>query len=98
MHFYDFSVFNRRRCEAPNGFNHSINSWSLSAFGLMTHNPGIATIDIRPTHDTPHNSGRTLPDEPMFVLLARDPEFCRMILEWVTRRMGELEITNRRGR
>ncbi len=30
MHFNDFSSFNRRRCEAPNGFGHSINGWTLS--------------------------------------------------------------------
>lgn len=28
--FKDFSVFNRRRCEAPNGFNHPLSGWSLS--------------------------------------------------------------------
>lgn len=30
MDFKDFSVFNLRRCEAKNGFNHSIGDWSLS--------------------------------------------------------------------
>ena len=30
MHFRDFSLFNRRRCEAKNGFNHQISDWSLS--------------------------------------------------------------------
>lgn len=25
-----FSERNRRRCESPNGFNHKLNSWSLS--------------------------------------------------------------------
>lgn len=30
MNFRDFSVFNRRRCEAAHGFNHKLNSWSLS--------------------------------------------------------------------
>lgn len=30
MNFRDFSVFNRRRCESPNGFNHPLNGWSLS--------------------------------------------------------------------
>jgi len=30
MNFKDFSVFNRRRCEAPNGFNHKLSAWSLS--------------------------------------------------------------------
>jgi len=30
MNFRDFSVFNRRRCESANGFNHEIGSWSLS--------------------------------------------------------------------
>lgn len=30
MDFKDFSVFNRRRCEAKNGFNHPIDAWTLS--------------------------------------------------------------------
>ena len=30
MNFKDFSIFNRRRCEAANGFNHPIRGWSLS--------------------------------------------------------------------
>lgn len=30
MHFNDFSVFNRRRCESPKGFNHPLSGWSLS--------------------------------------------------------------------
>lgn len=30
MNFNDFSVFNRRRCEAKHGFNHKLSSWSLS--------------------------------------------------------------------
>jgi NTP pyrophosphatase (non-canonical NTP hydrolase) len=30
MHFNDFSVFNRRRCEAQRGFNHKLDGWSLS--------------------------------------------------------------------
>lgn len=30
MHFRDFSILNRRRCESPKGFNHTLGSWSLS--------------------------------------------------------------------
>jgi len=30
MNFKDFSLFNRRRCEAPHGFNHKLGDWSLS--------------------------------------------------------------------
>lgn len=30
MTFHEFSKINRRRCEAPNGFNHNISSWSRS--------------------------------------------------------------------
>jgi NTP pyrophosphatase (non-canonical NTP hydrolase) len=30
MDFNDFSVFNRRRCEAPRGFHHQLADWSLS--------------------------------------------------------------------
>lgn len=26
----DFSIRNRRRCESPQGFNHNLNSWSVS--------------------------------------------------------------------
>lgn len=28
--FHEFSELNRRRCEAPNGFNHKLASWSMS--------------------------------------------------------------------
>jgi NTP pyrophosphatase (non-canonical NTP hydrolase) len=30
MHFREFSTLNHRRCESPNGFNHALDSWSLS--------------------------------------------------------------------
>lgn len=30
MKFQEFSEINRRRCESPNGFGHSLESWSLS--------------------------------------------------------------------
>ena len=30
MHFREFSTLNRHRCEAKNGFNHSLSDWSLS--------------------------------------------------------------------
>lgn len=30
MHMKDFSRFNRQRCEAPKGFNHPVNGWSMS--------------------------------------------------------------------
>lgn len=30
MHFTEFSNINRRRCESGDGFNHALNSWSLS--------------------------------------------------------------------
>ena len=36
MHFKDFSLFNRRRCEAANGFNHKLDSWSLSDWFTAT--------------------------------------------------------------
>lgn len=36
MHIRDFAVFNRRRCEAPNGFNHPVNQWSLSDWMTAT--------------------------------------------------------------
>ena len=36
MHFHDFSVLNRRRCEAHNGFNKSVEHWSRSDWFLAT--------------------------------------------------------------
>lgn len=36
MRIKDFSVFNRRRCESPKGFNHKISSWSLSDWFTAT--------------------------------------------------------------
>jgi len=36
MHINDFSVFNRRRCEAEKGFNHGLYSWSLSDWFTAT--------------------------------------------------------------
>lgn len=34
--FRDFSIVNRRRCESPRGFNHALNSWSLSDWMTAT--------------------------------------------------------------
>lgn len=31
-----------------------------------------------------------LPDEPMFVLLARDPDFHRLVYEWADRRSADI--------
>ena len=36
MNLRDFSVFNRRRCEAAHGFNHKMESWSLSDWFTAT--------------------------------------------------------------
>lgn len=36
MNMRDFSVFNRRRCEAPNGFNHKMSDWSTSDWMTAT--------------------------------------------------------------
>ena len=36
MQFKEFSIFNRRRCEARNGFNHALTSWSLSDWMTAT--------------------------------------------------------------
>ncbi|MBR0651363.1 hypothetical protein GXW78_16945 [Roseomonas terrae] len=36
MDMDDFSAANRRRCEAPDGFNHALNSWSLSDWMTAT--------------------------------------------------------------
>jgi NTP pyrophosphatase (non-canonical NTP hydrolase) len=37
MTFGQFSEANRRRCEAENGFNHPLNSWSTSDWFLATN-------------------------------------------------------------
>ena len=34
MTFQEFSAENRRRCEAKNGFNHELSSWSMSDWFL----------------------------------------------------------------
>lgn len=36
LRFEDFSKANLARCEAPNGFNHPLHSWSLSDWHLAT--------------------------------------------------------------
>lgn len=36
MKFNDFSELNKARCEAPNGFNHPVKSWSLSDWFTAT--------------------------------------------------------------
>ncbi len=36
MDMNDFAVFNRRRCEAPRGFDHSLDEWSLSDWMTAT--------------------------------------------------------------
>lgn len=36
MTFNDFSTINRERCESPKGFNHTLNSWSLSDWMTAT--------------------------------------------------------------
>lgn len=36
MEMKDFSVFNRRRCEAEKGFNHKISDWSMSDWMTAT--------------------------------------------------------------
>jgi hypothetical protein len=32
-----------------------------------------------------------LPDEPMFVLLARDPDFYRLVMKWARRRTRDID-------
>lgn len=36
MNIKDFSIINKRRCEAPDGFNHTLGSWSLSDWFTAT--------------------------------------------------------------
>jgi hypothetical protein len=38
-----------------------------------------------------------LPDEPMFVLLARDPDFERLVREWASRRADDIRCGLRPG-
>lgn len=61
MHFNDFSVFNRRRCEAENGFNHKLGDWSLSdwmtaALGELGEAANIAKKLNRVRDGIPGNS------------------------------------------
>jgi hypothetical protein len=34
---------------------------------------------------------KALPDEPMFVLLARDPQFAKLVREWAQRRTLDIQ-------
>jgi len=36
-----------------------------------------------------------LPDEPMFILLARDPDFWRLVHKWARRRMKDIQCGQR---
>lgn len=36
-----------------------------------------------------------LPDEPMFILLARDPDFQRLVHKWAKRRMKDVQCGQR---
>lgn len=36
-----------------------------------------------------------LPDEPMFILLARDPDFARLVKEWATKRARDIDCGER---
>lgn len=36
MDMADFSVYNKHRCESPQGFNHRLSSWSLSDWMTAT--------------------------------------------------------------
>ena len=36
-----------------------------------------------------------LPDEPMFILLARDPDFSRLVNEWADRRENDITCGDR---
>ena len=38
---------------------------------------------------------KALPDEPMFILLARDPEFCDLITKWARRRRNAIRCGER---
>lgn len=66
MDFKDFSVFNRRRCESPKGFNHQISDWSLSDWmtatvGELGEAANVAKKLNRVRDDIPGNS--ETPDE-----------------------------------
>lgn len=36
MNFKEFSRLNRERCESPEGFNHALDSWSMSDWFMAT--------------------------------------------------------------
>lgn len=38
---------------------------------------------------------RALPDEPRFTLLARDPDFARLVTAWAERRARDIECGDR---
>jgi hypothetical protein len=38
---------------------------------------------------------KALPDEPVFVLLGRDPDFCRLVNEWAGKRAADIECGER---
>lgn len=38
---------------------------------------------------------RALPDEPRFTLLARDPDFYRLVMDWAARREAEIRCGRR---
>lgn len=38
---------------------------------------------------------KALPDEPLFTLLARDPDFERLVNEWANRRVGAVRCGDR---
>jgi hypothetical protein len=38
---------------------------------------------------------KALPDEPMFILLARDPDFYKVVMEWCNRRTRAIELGKR---
>lgn len=61
MNFNDFSVLNRRRCEAKNGFNHKLEDWSLSdwmtaTIGELGEAANVAKKLNRVRDDIPGNS------------------------------------------
>jgi NTP pyrophosphatase (non-canonical NTP hydrolase) len=61
MQFNDFSAFNRRRCESPEGFNHPISDWSLSdwmtaVFGELGEAANVAKKLNRARDSIPGNT------------------------------------------